>query len=149
MDPNLLSEAELQALLKEEAPEEEHDEAAGHDEVPEHDDAWEHDEELSALPAHLPPAETRRTEEPAEVAELKEVVRQLQIRMEFLEQLLHGHIKEANAGARGTGTADASGQTRRGSGALLTSSQTSVPDGKVSVGLPPRKIRHARRGGQN
>lgn len=155
MDPNLLSEAELQALLQEEAPEEEHDEVPEHDEAAEHDEAGGHDEvpehgeEPPTLPAHLPPDKTQSTEELAEVAELKEIVRQLQIRMAFLEQLLQGHLKEANAGVRGSGAADAAGQTRKGSGAILTSSQTSVPDGKASVGLPPRKIRHARRGGQN
>lgn len=127
MDPNLLSEDELQALLQEEAPE--------------------NDEETLTVPSLQPPDEFHRAEGLAEVAELKEVVRQLQIRMEFLEQLLQGHIKEADVGGRGMGTADSIGQTRRSGGTPMPSSKASVSDGKPLVGLPSRKIRHSRRGG--
>jgi hypothetical protein len=157
MDPNLLSEAELQALLQDEAPEHDEEpqallqeEAREHDEEPQallQEEAREHDEEPLTLPAFQPPDEFQRAEGLAEVAELKEVVRQLQIRMEFLEQLLQGHVKEADAGRRGMGTGDSTGQTRRSSGTAMPSNKASVSDGKPLVGLPSRKIRHSRRGG--
>ena len=128
MDSNLLSEAELQALLQE---------------------ATVDDDDPGGLPALQQSATLPGAAGLAEVAELKEVVRQLQIRMEFLEQLLQGHLKETEAGLRSKGISDVSGGNRGTAASPAQPGLTSVSAVKPLPGLPSRKVRHSRRGGRS
>ncbi|WP_159065772.1 hypothetical protein [Gorillibacterium timonense] len=123
-DKPLLSEEELTVLLGEER------------------DAWKELEERQLLQAagHLPGVVDDRTAY-EEIKELKETVRQLHIRIEFLENLFREHVQACGTAERERGEMRRFGMSKRSA----YEHEATGPAELAPETFPPRKDRRKRR----